>query len=207
MYHYVLAKCEEMEEIVLSSSPDDLRQFLPKLLEFMGYTAGDAAMVVWVRSDTENVWYPIFGAEEESPCLFPLNAPNVAKMPTEEEYSLIGRKALDAYEAIRANWVKMKGSGHRQKPTMRKTLDEFQDKMLMLESAVAGTEYEVLFDLKYKQKRKNIDCAMELHVGERTVNRQVEEMALHVGRVLHISVKPRTLQVLLEWAERDAKRV
>ena len=206
MYHYVLAKCDEMEEIVLSSSPDDLKQFLPTFLEFMGYAADDAVIVVWLRSDEENVWYPIFGAQEDSPSLFPLNAPNVMKMLTDDEYASIGKKALDAYETIRANWVKINKSGHRHKPTMRKTLDDWQDKMLMLESAVAGTDYEILFELKYKQKQKNINCAMKLHVGERTVNRQVEEMALHVGRVLHISAKPRALQALLEWAERYVKR-
>lgn len=201
MYHYMMTTANDARELQLSASPDEIIQFISNGFELFGFNQENTAFLIWVSED-ESVWRPIFGTDDTEPTLFPLMAVSERmKGLTDEECYAIGKKALSAYNTIRKRWLNYQITQKSNK-ALSEALDDMRKQMLGVESVVAGTEYEVLFDLKYKQRKKNYYCAAEFNVGQRTVDRMIEQMTMRIGYILHLSMKPRQLQELLEWPER-----
>lgn len=211
MYQYVLANEQETQEFALASPPSEFMQGMSAVMSFFGFDLNTVPVIVYAREEGEGAWQPILGTDDKEPVLFPMLAANKPKPLEEKEYYEIGHKALGVYDAMRKKWMDIKKSGYKKDKHVRQILDVLQSKMLEIESVVAGTEYEKLFDLKFKQKKNNDACAMALYIAGRTVQRNVDRMAVYIGQILIISMKPRKLQELLDWMEpshqRDAKKM
>ena len=112
----------------------------------------------------------------------------------------IGKKALKAHRFLYDITKNM-----RNVKDLRDQFAEMYELILIVESTIAGTEYEELFALKMKKREKNLSIAFRLHVSERTVSRMLNVMEIHIGQSLMKHTNVEKILKLLSYADAENK--
>ncbi|WP_304459042.1 hypothetical protein [Alicyclobacillus sendaiensis] len=208
-YTYALMGPTSEHMVTCEMQPDTFVDVLRAALEVVGVRLDELVLNIYVQEGPGG-WQLVHGRvkdtrEAQQTCLLPMPpeptsaAPNVLDDATYQE---IGYAALNLYRVLWQSRQRINATSLKTKVRVRQSLRALEGQMRLIEQAVEGTEWWELFRLRYQQGKKLVACAMELHMSSRTLNREISDMAVHVGRMLATVLKERELAELMEAAKR-----
>ncbi|WP_040288102.1 hypothetical protein [Alicyclobacillus hesperidum] len=208
-YTYALMGPTSEHTMTCDLHPDTFVGVLRGVLEAIGVRLDDLVLRIYVQEGVGG-WQLVHGRvkdkqEAQQTCLLPLppeptsGDPHAHDDATNQE---IGYGALNLYRILWQSRKRIKATSLKTKVKVRQSLQALEDQMRVIEQAVEGTEWWELFRLRYQQGKKLVACAMELHMSSRTLNREISDMAVHVGRMLATVLKEQELAELMEAAKR-----
>ena len=208
-YTYALMGPTSEHMVTCEMQPDTFVEVLRGAFETIGIRLDDLVLRIYVQEGAGG-WQLVHGRvkdmrEAQQTCLLPMPpeptsaAPNVLDDATYQE---IGYAALNLYRVLWQSRQRIKATSLKTKVRVRQSLRALEGQMRLIEQAVEGTEWWDLFRLRYQQGKKLVACAMELHMSSRTLNREISDMAVHVGRMLATVLQERELAELMEAAKR-----
>ncbi|SDX04676.1 hypothetical protein SAMN04489725_1394 [Alicyclobacillus hesperidum] len=211
-YTYVIMGCTSEHSIACDIPPETFVALFRGALETVGVHLDDVAMNIYVQEGCGG-WRLVHGRGHgpqgmQNTFLFPLPPePTLVEREQpaaldEETYHDIGYAALNLYRTLWQSRQRIKATSLKTKVRVSQSLRALEGQMRLIEQAVEGTEWWDLFRLRYQQGKKLVACAMDLHMSSRTLNRQISEMAGHVGRMLSTVLKERELVELMQVAKR-----
>jgi hypothetical protein len=204
-YSYSMTHRDREVKLACTAPPEQLLEALSGFAELLGFQFSELPIVMYVRTSEGGMWQPIHGTTETVPSLFPLPPGNVFVLK-EDDYYRIGHKVLDSY-VVMHRWVSRLHASQRVHEETKVLLDDLEGKMSEIENVVYGTDMERLFRLKYQQEEKNYVAAQELYLSQRTFNRKVRELVIHVGWILHSTLTPRRLQEIMQIADVNVRNI
>jgi hypothetical protein len=187
-HRYALATKFQIIEMELTVPPSVFLRNLELITGSLGFEWATLPLVVYIQDDSNFTWKPIYPTVADA-VLFPMLVEENEIVLTEPEYRVIGQRALTAYRTMADQCAR-----HTDK-----LQDTVHEKMRLIEDIVAGNaDMETLLALRYKQNESIKVCAFALHTANRTINRKLLEMAVHVGQTLHANLTSAALHELLD---------
>ena len=191
-HRYALATKFQVIEMELTVPPSAFLHNLELITGSLGFEWATLPLVVYVQEGSNFTWKPIYPTVADA-VLFPMLVEENEIALTEPEYRAFGQRALTAYRTMADQCARHKD----------KQQNAVQEKMRLIEHTVAdNADMETLLALRYKQNESIKVCAFALHTANRTINRKLLEMAVHVGQTLHANLTPAALHELLDIADR-----
>lgn len=191
-YRYALATKLQVIEMDLVVPPSVFLHNLEMITGSLGFEWATLPLVVYIQDGSNFTWKPIYPTVADA-VLFPMLVEENEIVLMEPEYRAIGQRALTAYRTMADQCAR-----HTDKRQ-----DAAHEKMRLIEDTVTGNaDMETLLALRYKQNESIKVCAFALHTANRTINRKLLEMAVHVGQTLHANLTPAALHELLDIADR-----
>ncbi|ACV59955.1 hypothetical protein [Alicyclobacillus acidocaldarius] len=208
-YTYALMGPTSEHTVACDLAPDTFVEVLRGAMEAIGVRLDELVLRIYVQEGAGG-WQLVHGRvkdarEAQQTCLLPMPPEPPSGDPEvldDATYQDIGYAALNLYRVLWQSRQRIKASSLKTKVRVRQSLRALDERMRLVEQAVEGTEWWDLFRLRYQQGKKLVACAMELHMSSRTLNRQISDMAGHVGRMLSTVLKERELAELMQAAKR-----
>ncbi|MBF8376482.1 hypothetical protein IW967_01080 [Alicyclobacillus mali] len=208
-YTYAILGPTSEHTVACDLPPDTFVDVLRGAFEAIGVRLDKLVLNIYAQEGAGG-WQLVHGRvkdvrEAQQTCLLPMPPEPPSgdqEVLDDATYQDIGYAALNLYRVLWQSRQRIKATSLKTKVRVRQSLRVLEERLRLVEQAVEGTEWWDLFRLRYQQGKKLVACAMELHMSQRTLNREISDMAVHVGRMLGTVLKERELAEMMEAAKR-----
>lgn len=198
LYHYVIPSLTDSEISWTSfNSPDEVKSNWMRILTSLGVDNEHLRnFVVYVKTEG-NMWRPLVGQTASEAVLFPIAIQAQEDIEfLEPEFLRLGKQLVAAYTALQTKRVELSRGLSTDKK--REFLDDVENKIKLIDAAVAGTgDLAKVFDLWARKRYKKSKCARAMLMSERTWARRCRDAAVHIAKELTRNLSLSEVQSLL----------